>query len=56
MDPQQLIGSGRVGRAERPCPRAAQAYDRTAVPLQAVPYFAWSNRTPGEMTVWIRSS
>ncbi|AFH61626.1 glycoside hydrolase family 127 protein [Paenibacillus caseinilyticus] len=33
-----------------------QEYDRTAVPLQAVPYFAWSNRTPGEMTVWIRSS
>ncbi|AEI40860.1 hypothetical protein [Paenibacillus mucilaginosus] len=26
------------------------------LPLQAVPYFAWSNRTPGEMTVWIRSS
>jgi len=25
-----------------------------AVPLVAVPYYAWANRAPGEMLVWIR--
>jgi hypothetical protein len=25
-----------------------------AVPLKAVPYYAWANRAPGEMLVWIR--
>ena len=25
-----------------------------AVPLKAVPYYAWANREPGEMLVWIR--
>lgn len=25
------------------------------VQLKAVPYFLWGNRTPGEMSVWIRS-
>lgn len=29
--------------------------ERVPVPIQAIPYFAWSNRTPGEMIVWIRS-
>jgi DUF1680 family protein len=28
-------------------------FDRAPVPIKAIPYFAWSNRTPGEMTVWI---
>ncbi|CAM4294792.1 glycoside hydrolase family 127 protein [Paenibacillus alkaliterrae] len=32
-----------------------QAFDKVAAPLKAIPYFAWSNRTPGEMTVWIRN-
>lgn len=32
-----------------------QPFDRASVPVKAIPYFAWSNRTPGEMTVWIRS-
>jgi DUF1680 family protein len=27
-----------------------------AVPLRAVPYFAWDNREPGEMRVWIREA
>jgi hypothetical protein len=26
------------------------------VPVRAVPYFAWANRRPGEMLVWLRSS
>ena len=29
---------------------------RTRTRFTAVPYFAWSNRTPGEMTVWLRES
>ncbi|NRF93759.1 glycoside hydrolase family 127 protein [Paenibacillus frigoriresistens] len=33
-----------------------QAIDRALVPITAIPYFAWSNRTRGEMTVWIRSN
>lgn len=28
--------------------------DTKPVKLQAIPYFAWANRTPGEMQVWIR--
>ncbi|GGG25725.1 glycoside hydrolase family 127 protein [Paenibacillus abyssi] len=32
-----------------------QAYSRVPAAIKAIPYFAWSNRTPGEMTVWIRS-
>jgi DUF1680 family protein len=30
-------------------------YNRVPAPFKAIPYFAWSNRTPGEMTVWIRN-
>lgn len=26
----------------------------TAVPLRAIPYYAWDNRAPGEMAVWLR--
>ncbi|WP_309120599.1 beta-L-arabinofuranosidase domain-containing protein [Paenibacillus sp.] len=33
----------------------AHRIDRVDAPLVAIPYYAWSNRTPGEMTVWIRS-
>ncbi|HZG87456.1 glycoside hydrolase family 127 protein [Paenibacillus sp.] len=29
-------------------------YERVPAPVTAIPYYAWSNRTPGEMTVWIR--
>lgn len=32
------------------------AYTRVPASIKAVPYFAWSNRTPGEMTVWIRNN
>jgi DUF1680 family protein len=32
------------------------AYNRVSAPFKAIPYFAWSNRTPGEMTVWIRNT
>jgi len=26
-----------------------------AIELLAVPYYAWANRTPGEMRVWLRA-
>jgi len=29
-------------------------YNIKIVPIRAIPYYAWANRTPGEMTVWIR--
>jgi hypothetical protein len=25
-----------------------------ATPIKPVPYFAWDNRSPGEMLVWLR--
>jgi DUF1680 family protein len=28
--------------------------ERRTVPLTAVPYFAWANRAPGQMQVWLR--
>ncbi|GIP28113.1 hypothetical protein J23TS9_32430 [Paenibacillus sp. J23TS9] len=31
-----------------------QGFCRENVPLTAIPYFAWSNRSRGEMTVWMR--
>jgi DUF1680 family protein len=31
-------------------------YTRIPAPIKAIPYFAWSNRTPGEMAVWIRNN
>jgi len=27
-----------------------------AMPIKAVPYFAWDNRAPGEMLVWLRGA
>jgi len=30
-------------------------FRKIPAPIRAVPYYAWSNRGPGEMTVWIRS-
>lgn len=35
---------------------ATHGWDKVPAPVTAIPYFAWSNRTPGEMTVWIRSN
>jgi DUF1680 family protein len=33
-----------------------QPTKQTPAPITAIPYFAWSNRTAGEMTIWIRSN
>ncbi len=35
-------------------PRAASPQGQ-AVPLTAIPYYAWANRAPGPMQVWLRS-
>lgn len=35
---------------------AAEADRTRKEPLQAIPYFAWANREPGEMRVWIREA
>jgi DUF1680 family protein len=32
---------------------ATQGAGETSVPLTAIPYYAWANREPGEMAVWI---
>lgn len=34
----------------------ADAVKSRTVPFMAVPYYAWSNRKPGEMLVWIREA
>ncbi|MBB5751676.1 glycoside hydrolase family 127 protein [Prosthecomicrobium pneumaticum] len=38
--------NGDLYRTERPA--------RQAAPIKAVPYYAWDNRAPGEMLVWLR--
>ncbi len=38
-----------TGTLYRPEPTKAEA-----APIKAVPYFAWDNREPGEMLVWLR--
>ncbi|MFS8579403.1 MAG: glycoside hydrolase family 127 protein, partial [Novibacillus thermophilus] len=30
--------------------------EKVPVEIKAVPYYTWSNRSPGEMIVWIRES
>jgi DUF1680 family protein len=30
--------------------------DQHSVPLFAVPYYAWANRDPGQMQVWLRTT
>ena len=47
------------GRREQPFSgglyRTTQTNERT-VPLTFVPYYAWDNRKPGAMAVWVRSA
>jgi len=38
--------------AESPTPPGASAAFQT-VPLRAIPYFAWANREPARMVVWV---
>src|SRR5215204_4205470 len=43
---------GRLYRRARP---RADASQDTAVELTAIPYYAWANRDPGPMRIWLRS-
>jgi len=36
------------------CALGASPTETTTAPVTAVPYYAWDNREPGEMRVWIR--
>lgn len=45
--------AGRLYRTARPQPAASRGQ---AVPMTAIPYYAWANRQPGPMQVWLRSS
>lgn len=64
FDPTLLGGIMVIkGKAQRrnPAPWKGQLYRHAETPLQsipikAVPYAVWANRTPGEMLVWIRES
>jgi DUF1680 family protein len=44
-----LSDEGWDGRLYRPAPPEA-----AACAIRAIPYYSWSNRAPGAMTVWVR--
>jgi DUF1680 family protein len=44
-----LSDAGWSGRLYRPAPPEAEA-----CAIRAIPYYSWSNRSPGAMTVWVR--
>src|SRR5262249_31007586 len=49
---------GRLYRAvvtSRSTTREGAARERKLISLQAIPYYAWANRAPGAMQVWIRT-
>ncbi len=52
LHPPDRDWDGRLYRTVRP---GEQPAERTT-PLALVPYFAWANRDPGWMTVWLRAS
>ena len=64
FDPDLLGGVAVLrGQAERLSSDAwgeeiyrAQPPASVSVPVTAIPYFAWDNRAPGEMQVWIREA
>ncbi len=47
------VDPGNLGPLYRPANRA-QEVKRRPVSLQAIPYYAWANRGPGSMTVWMQ--
>jgi DUF1680 family protein len=48
--------AGRLYRSLTPGEKQSAALSEgTTVPIQAIPYYAWANREPGPMQVWIRS-
>ncbi|MEI9998952.1 MAG: hypothetical protein WDO13_07175 [Verrucomicrobiota bacterium] len=51
-----IEGEGIVSRpfaSEEDFYRSKRDLERHSLPLRAIPYFAWANRTPGAMTVWV---
>jgi DUF1680 family protein len=53
-----LQGEARVPEVDRwddDLYRRADATDRTDASFTAVPYYAWANREPSEMRVWMRA-
>ncbi len=63
MEVKELLGGITVlkGRALRETDGADLLYTESAptsetVELRAIPYYAWANREPGEMQVWMRRS
>jgi DUF1680 family protein len=50
--PPDEVWSERLYRRTRPC--TAEPQDTTAK-VTAIPYYAWANRDPGPMRVWLRS-
>ena len=50
--PPGAAWSDRLYRAVRP---AAVKTESQAVEVMAIPYYAWANREPGAMQVWLQS-
>jgi DUF1680 family protein len=48
--------AGWTDRLYRPAATAATISGAGATPLTLVPYYAWANRDPGRMEVWLRSA
>ena len=47
-------GPGRDGWPYQPRPAGSRAAEAAAkVALRAIPYFAWANRGPAQMRVWL---
>jgi len=42
-------------RLYRPVDHPVRSTPASAIPLTAIPYYAWANRAPGRMQVWLRS-
>jgi DUF1680 family protein len=46
-------GAGWTSRLYRPESTAAEERGTRAVEITAIPYYAWANREPGRMRVWL---
>ena len=48
-------GPGWQDRLYRPLTTAVESAQPQTVELKAVPYYAWANREPGQMLIWLRA-
>jgi DUF1680 family protein len=46
-------GSRMVTKSDEGLYSELKSYRFEEFPLKLLPYFAWDNRSPGEMTVWL---